>query len=298
MLNWESDLTPEVTVLFESDTSTFTYLVQDPNSNKCAVIDGVLNFDYASGTVSYDIADKIIETIESKGLSLEYLIETHVHADHLSCAPYIQEKLGGKLMISKHITEVQNEFGKLFNEGTEFERDGSQFDVLLDEDQTYSIGSLKCIALHTPGHTPACMTHVIGNSAFVGDTLFMPDSGTARADFPGGSALELYRSIHRVLSLPGATKLYMCHDYQPDGRELRYVTTVDEQLKSNIHVGGSRSESDFVKIRNARDKTLGMPHLILPSLQVNMRAGHFPAPEDNATVYLKVPIKGIQSADE
>ncbi len=289
---------PKSTVLvdhfFDPQSSTFSYLVQDPNSAHCAVIDSVLGFDQPSGTVCYELADEIIGVIKQRKLVLQYLIETHVHADHLSAAPYIQSVLGGKLMMSHRIVEVQEEFGRLFNEGSEFERDGSQFDVLLEDDARYQLGEVECTALATPGHTPACMTHVIGDAAFVGDTLFMPDSGTARADFPGGSAAVLYRSIQRVLALPESTRLFMCHDYQPEGRELRFETTVAEQKAQNIHVGKGRKEDDFVALRTARDKTLGMPSLILPSLQVNMRAGHFPAQESNGSVYLKLPVSGIR----
>ncbi|MEO0368831.1 MAG: MBL fold metallo-hydrolase [Pseudomonadota bacterium] len=285
---------PVVTAFYDTASHTFSYLVKDPDSASCAVIDSVLDFDYASGTISYDSADKIIAEIRKLDLSLEYLIETHVHADHLSAAPYIQEVLGGQIAISKHITVIQNQFGKLFNEGTRFQRDGSQFDILFEDDQTYQVGSLPCRALYTPGHTPACMTHLVGSVAFVGDTLFMPDGGTARADFPGGCAKELYNSIQRVLELPDETKLYMCHDYQPNGRELAYLTTVAEQKAHNIHVGQSVDQAQFVEMRTTRDSTLSMPRLILPSLQVNMRAGHFPEAETNETIYLRVPISGLK----
>jgi len=267
---------PEVFPFFEEDSNTFSYIVKDPSSDACAIVDSVLDFDYASGQVSYDSADKIITCIKKNKLKLVYLIETHVHADHLSAAPYIQSILGGKIGISKEIIVVQNEFGKLFNEGTEFERDGSQFDVLFDDEQTYKVGALECRAIHTPGHTPACMAHLIGDAVFVGDTLFMPDGGTARADFPGGDAQILYRSIQKLLSLADETRMFVCHDYQPNGRELEYQTTVLNQKKSNIHVNESMSESSFVEMREKRDRTLGMPRLIFPSLQANMRAGHFP----------------------
>lgn len=285
---------PDVFPFYDKDTSTFSYIVKDPGSNACAVIDSVLDFDYPSGQISYEGADRIIECINKKDLSVALHIETHVHADHLSAAPYIQSQVGGKIGIGKHIVKVQDVFGHLFNETSEFQRDGSQFDILFDENESYLIGELAGIALHTPGHTPACMTHLIGDAAFVGDTLFMPDAGTARADFPGGDARDLYHSIQRVLSLPADTRLYMCHDYQPDGRELEYLTTVKRQLSSNIHVNSTVTEEQFVSVREARDKTLGMPRLILPSLQINMRAGHFPKAEDNETVYLKVPIKGLK----
>ncbi|RBP50674.1 MBL fold metallo-hydrolase [Arenicella xantha] len=285
---------PEVLPFFDEDSNTFSYIVKDPTSSACAIVDSVLDFDYPSGTVAYDGANKIIDCVNKKGLNVVYLLETHVHADHISAAPYIQSVLGGKIAIGKHIVDVQGVFGKTFNEGTEFERDGSQFDVLFDDDERYQIGALEGRAIHTPGHTPACMTHLIGDAAFVGDTLFMPDGGTARADFPGGDARILYRSIKKVLSLPDDTRLFMCHDYQPNGRELEYLTTVAEQKRSNIHVNDSISEDAFVTMRQTRDASLGMPRLILPSLQVNMRAGHFPEPEDNQTTYLKIPVAGLK----
>ena len=287
-------LKPEVMAFFDKDSSTFSYIVKDPESNACAIIDSVLDFDYASGEVTYDGADKIIECVKKKNLDVVYLIETHVHADHLSAAPYIQSIVGGKIAISKHIVEVQDVFGKTFNEGTEFERDGSQFDLLLDDGEKYTLGALVGRAIHTPGHTPACMTHVFGDAAFVGDTLFMPDGGTARADFPGGDARVLFNSIKTVLALPEDTRLFMCHDYQPNGRELECVTTVAEQKKANIHIKDGVTVDDFVNMREARDATLGMPRLIMPSLQVNMRAGHFPEPEGNEMSYLKVPIQGLK----
>ncbi|GHA17372.1 hypothetical protein GCM10008090_28830 [Arenicella chitinivorans] len=287
-------LKPDVLPFYEAITSTFSYIVKDPESSACAVVDSVLDFDYASGTVDYTSADNIIRYIQEHDLDLQMLIETHVHADHLSAAPYIQSKLGGKIAISKHITTVQNEFGRLFNEGTEFQRDGSQFDILFDDDQEYRIGNLRGRAMHTPGHTPACMTHVIGDAVFVGDTIFMPDGGTARADFPGGDARTLYQSIQRVLSLPDDTRLFMCHDYQPNDRPLEFLSSVAEQKAKNIHVHAGISEDKFVSMREARDATLDMPRLIMPSLQVNMRAGHFPPAEDNASVYLKVPVNGLK----
>ena len=286
--------TPEVFAFFEADTNTFSYIVKDPDSHACAVVDSVLNLDYASGTISYHSADEIIDCIEAKGLQLELLIETHVHADHLSAAPYIQQKLGGKIAIGEQISEVQKVFATVFNTGAEFAQDGSQFDILLSDQQHYKIGSMDCYVIHTPGHTPACMTHVIGDSAFVGDTLFMPDAGTARADFPGGDARVLFNSIQKILSLPEKTKLYMCHDYESDDREIEHLTTVVEQQSNNIHVSAGTKVDNFVQLREARDKTLGMPRLILPSLQVNMRAGHFPKAEQNEQVYLKIPIAGLK----
>jgi glyoxylase-like metal-dependent hydrolase (beta-lactamase superfamily II) len=279
-----------VTAFFDEATNTVSYVVKDPASAACAVVDSVLDFDYSSGRTSTESADRIIEFVRSNGLELQWLIETHVHADHLSAAPYIQERLGGKVGIGDRITVVQDTFGKIFNEGTEFERDGSQFDRLFRDGDTYHIGSLEGRAMHTPGHTPACMTHVIGDAAFVGDTLFMPDGGTARADFPGGDARELYRSIRRILALSPETRLYMCHDYGPDGREIRWETTVAEERAHNIHVRDGISEDEFVAMRTARDATLSMPRLIIPSIQVNMKAGALPEPEDNGRRYLKVPI--------
>lgn len=286
-------LKPEVAVFFDKDTNTFSYVVKDPTSQACAIVDSVLDFDYASGSVSYRGADAIIEYVEKHDLKVEWLIETHVHADHLSAAPYIQNRLGGKLGIGEHIVTVQEAFGVIFNEGTEFARDGSQFDHLFADGETYNIGALSGRALHTPGHTPACMTHVIGDAAFVGDTLFMPDAGTARADFPGGSAETLYDSTQKILALPDSTRIFMCHDYCPNGRELEYLTTVAEQRAQNVHVKTGISKSTFVELRQSRDKTLDMPRLILPSLQVNMRAGHFPEPESNGMSYLKVPINAF-----
>lgn len=281
---------PEVTPFFDEDTNTFSYVVKDPASQSCAVVDSVMEIDYAAGRTSLTGADKIIQFIKEQDLKLEWLIETHVHADHLSAAPYIQEKLGGKIGIGANITVVQDTFGKIFNAGTEFARDGSQFDALFNDGDEYRVGELICHAMHTPGHTPACMTHVMGDAAFVGDTLFMPDGGTARADFPGGDARVLYQSIQRVLCLPDEMRLFMCHDYQPGGRELEYLTTVKAEKDSNIHVHNGIDENAFVEMREARDATLDMPRLILPSLQVNMRAGHLPDAEDNGTVYLKLPL--------
>ncbi len=284
------DHKPEVIAFFDEPTNTFSYVVKDPSSNACAVVDSVMEIDYAAGRLSLVGADKIIQYIRDNKLSLEWIIETHVHADHLSAAPYIQEALGGQIGIGANITVVQETFGKIFNAGTEFARDGSQFDKLFNDGDDYHVGNMLCRAIHTPGHTPACMTHVMGDAAFVGDTLFMPDGGTARADFPGGDARVLYQSIQRVLSLPDETRLFMCHDYMPGGREVEYETTVGAEKQSNIHVHTGTSEAQFVAMREARDATLDMPRLILPSLQVNMRAGHLPGAEDNGTVYLKLPL--------
>jgi glyoxylase-like metal-dependent hydrolase (beta-lactamase superfamily II) len=281
---------PDVTGFFDPETNTISYVVKDPASNACAVVDSVMDIDYAAGRISYTSADRIIDHVRSHGLVVEWLIETHAHADHLSAAPYIQGKLGGKLGIGENITIVQEVFGKVFNEGTEFQRDGSQFDRLFKDGDTYTIGGMTVFAMHTPGHTPACMTHVVGDAAFVGDTLFMPDGGTARADFPGGDARVLYRSIKKVLALPPAMRLFMCHDYAPNGREIRWETTVAEERAANIHVRDGLSEDEFVAMREARDKTLGMPRLIVPSLQVNIRAGHLPEPDSSGKRFLKVPL--------
>ena len=289
------DLTirPMVTAFFDAATNTVSYVVKDPGSAACAVIDAVMDFDYAAGRISYRSADLVIDHIQRHGLTLDWLIETHVHADHLSGAPYIQGKLGGKIGIGENITVIQDTFGKVFNEGTEFQRDGSQFDRLFRDGDSYQIGGLTAHALHTPGHTPACMTHVMGDAAFVGDTLFMPDGGSARADFPGGDARTLYRSIRRVLNLPGDMRLFMCHDYGPNGRDIRWETTVAEQKAHNIHVHDGISEDAFVTLREARDATLAMPKLIIPSLQINMRGGDLPPADDSGKHFLKVPINGL-----
>jgi glyoxylase-like metal-dependent hydrolase (beta-lactamase superfamily II) len=283
---------PEVTGFFDPQTNTISYVVRDPAGTGCAVIDSVLDIDYAAGRITHDNADRIIAFIQDNGLTLEWLIETHVHADHLSAAPYIQNHCGGKTGIGENITMVQDTFGKVFNEGTEFQRDGSQFGQLFMDGDTYRIGSLNALVLHTPGHTPACMTHVVGDAAFVGDTLFMPDGGSARADFPGGDAGQLYDSIQRVLALPDDTRLFMCHDYGPNGRDIRWETSVAEEKAHNIHVGGGKTREEFVAFREARDKTLAMPKLIIPSLQVNIRAGEIPT-DDSGRPMLKVPLNGL-----
>ncbi|MET1412970.1 MBL fold metallo-hydrolase [Roseibium sp. HPY-6] len=284
---------PEVKAFFDPATNTISYVVKDPASNACAVVDSVMDIDYAAGRITYDNADEIIAYIQDNGLELEWLIETHVHADHLSGAPYIQQKLGGKLGIGDKITVVQETFGKVFNEGTEFQRDGSQFDRLFQDGDTYTIGGMTAFAMSTPGHTPACMVHVMGNAAFAGDTLFMPDGGSARADFPGGDAAMLYDSIQKVLALPDEMRLYMCHDYGPNGRDIQWETTVGDEKEHNIHVGGGKSKEDFVKFRTERDAQLAMPKLIIPSLQVNMRAGKLPPADDSGKTFLKVPVNGI-----
>ena len=294
MANYPVDMSvkPEVSAFFDEDTNTISYVVKDPGSNACAVIDSVMDIDYAAGRITYDGADEIIGHIERNGLKLEWIIETHAHADHLSGAPYIQQKLGGKIGIGKNILVVQNVFGKIFNEGTEFQRDGSQFDALFEDGDTYKIGNMDVFVIHTPGHTPACMVHVIGDAAFVGDTLFMPDGGSARADFPGGDAGELYDSIQKVLSLPDERRLFMCHDYGPGGRDFAWETTVAQEREENIHVGHGKTREEFVEMREARDKTLGMPKLIIPSLQVNIRAGEIPKDKDG-NMMLKVPVNKL-----
>lgn len=276
---------------FDEDTFTVTHVLADPATGKAAIIDSVLDFDPAAGRTSHASAAKVIDYVRDEGLEVEWLLETHAHADHLSAAPYLQEKLGGTLAIGRHILTVQEVFGKIFNDGTHFARDGSQFDRLFDDGDRFRVGSIEAIALHVPGHTPADMTYVIGDAAFVGDTLFMPDYGTARADFPGGDARTLYRSIRRLLSLPEQTGLHLCHDYKAPGRDsFAWETSVGEERTHNVHVRDGVSEDEFVAMREARDATLGMPRLILPSIQVNMRGGHLPEPEENGTRYLKLPL--------
>lgn len=284
---------PDVTTFFDAATNTFSYVVKDPASPACAIIDSVLDFDYAAGRIAYAAADRIVSHVQTQNLEVVWLLETHVHADHLSAAPYLQKRLGGKVAIGAGIRVVQETFGKIFNEGTEFQRDGSQFDRLIEDGDVFSIGALEASALKTPGHTPACMTFLIGDAAFVGDTLFMPDGGTARADFPGGCARELFRSIQRVLALPAETRLFMCHDYGPNGREICNETTVAEQRAENIHVRDGVTEDEFVELRMKRDATLAMPKLIIPSLQINMKAGALPAPESDGRRYLKLPLDGL-----
>jgi len=283
---------PEVKGFFDPQTNTISYVVKDPNSKACAVVDSVMDIDYAAGRITFEHADEIIDYVRENGLEVEWLIETHVHADHLSAAPYIQEKLGGKIGIGENITIVQDTFGKVFNEGTEFQRDGSQFDRLFSDGDTYEVGTMSAVVIHTPGHTPACMTHVIGDAAFVGDTLFMPDGGSARADFPGGDAGTLYDSIQKLLALPDDMRLFMCHDYGPNGRDIKWETTVGEEKAHNIHVGGGKTKEEFVKFRTERDAQLDMPRLIIPSLQVNMRAGEIPTDKDGNRM-LKVPVNKL-----
>ncbi len=279
---------------FDPATSTVSYLVLDPGSRRCALVDSVLDYDPKSGRTSTHSADRLIARVAELGAQVEWILETHVHADHLTAAPYLKEQVGGKIGIGANITVVQQVFGTLFNAGSDMARDGSQFDHLFTNDEQFSIGRLQCRALHTPGHTPACMTYAVSNShqraAFVGDTLFMPDYGTARCDFPGGDARTLFRSINKVLSLPEDTVLYMCHDYQPGGREVQFVSTVADERAQNVHVRNGISEEEFVAMRTRRDATLEMPTLLLPSVQVNMRAGHLPEPEGNGIRYLKIPL--------
>lgn len=282
---------PHVEAFFDPATFTYSYVVSDASTQHCAIIDSVLDYDPASGRTSHSSADRLIDYVKAHKLQVDWLLETHVHADHLSAAPYLQRELGGQLAIGEHITTVQNTFGKLFNAGCEFATDGRQFDHLFKDGDTFAIGSLQARAIHTPGHTPACMTYVIGDAGFVGDTLFMPDYGTARCDFPGGDARTLFQSIRKLFALPDDTRLFMCHDYKAPGRDdFRYQTTVAEQRSLNVHVHEGISEADFVAMRSARDATLGMPQLILPSVQVNMRAGQLPPAEDNGTRYLKIPL--------
>jgi glyoxylase-like metal-dependent hydrolase (beta-lactamase superfamily II) len=285
---------PVIKAFFDPATYTVTYVVHDAGTKCAAIIDSVFDFDPASGRTSFDSADEVIAYVNENGLKVEWLLETHAHADHLSAAPYLQEKLGGKIAIGEHIVTVQNVFGKLFNAGTEFQRDGSDFDQLFADGDTFKIGNIAVTVMHVPGHTPADIAYVIGDAVFVGDTMFMPDYGSARADFPGGDARQLFRSLRRILELPPTTRLFMCHDYLPEGRsEYVWETTVAEQRKGNIHAHDGITEDAFVKMRTERDKTLDMPRLILPSVQVNMRAGHLPPEEDNGVRYLKVPLNGV-----
>ncbi|MEP2028895.1 MAG: MBL fold metallo-hydrolase [Paracoccaceae bacterium] len=287
-------MTPHVQAFFDQATNTISYVVREPEGRACAIIDSVLDFDHASGRTDTKAADDIVQYVGDEGLRVQWILESHVHADHLSAAPYLQEKLGGKIGIGDQIMTVQDTFGKVFNEGTEFQRDGSQFDRLFGEGDSFHIGQMRGDVMQTPGHTPACMTYVIGDAAFVGDTLFMPDFGTARCDFPGGSSETLYASIQKILSLPDATRIFVGHDYKAPGRdEFAWETTVGEQKARNIHVGGDKAAEEFVKMRDARDATLPMPKLIVPSLQVNMRAGHMPEPDESGTVFLKLPINKL-----
>ncbi|MGB0746966.1 MAG: MBL fold metallo-hydrolase [Alphaproteobacteria bacterium] len=283
-----------IQAFFDDDTNTVSYLVSDPASSESAIIDSVLDYDQASGQTSTASADAVIAAVREQGRVVSLILETHVHADHLSAAPYIQEQIGGKIGIGAHITEVQETFGKVFNEGTAFERDGSQFDLLLGDGDRLNIGSLPLRVIHTPGHTPACLSYVIGDAVFVGDTIFMPDFGTARTDFPGGSAEDLYRSIQRLFELPDDTRVFTAHDYKAPGREeFAWESTIGEQKARNVHVGNGQDMATFVQMREARDAKLGMPRLILPSVQVNMRGGEMPPAEENGQRYLKIPVNGF-----
>ena len=285
---------PDVTPFFDEETFTASFVVTDPETRHCAIIDSVLDFDYASGRTDFKSADAIITYVRKNDLTVDWVLETHVHADHLSAAPYLQEQLGGKIGIGENITVIQDTFGKVFNEGTEFQRDGSQFDSLFTEGDAFRIGNLEASVLHTPGHTPACLTYVVGDAAFVGDTLFMPDFGTARADFPGGSANALYHSIQKLFTLPDETRVFVGHDYKAPGRDVfAWETTIGEEKARNKHVGAGATEEAFVEMRNKRDSELAMPRLIVPSLQINMRAGQMPPAEDDGDVYLKVPVNKL-----
>ena len=285
---------PIIRAFFDKPTFTVSYVVHDPETKQAAIIDSVLDFNPASGRTSFASADAIIAYVADQGLAVDWLLETHAHADHLSAAPYLQQKLGGKIAIGEHIVTVQNVFGKLFNTGTEFQRDGSDFDQLFADGDHFQIGKLDVTVLHVPGHTPADIAYVIGDAVFTGDTMFMPDYGTARADFPGGNARQLFQSLRRILSLPATTRLFMCHDYLPAGRaEYAWETTVDAERAGNIHAHDGITEDEFVAMREARDATLDMPRLILPSVQVNMRAGHMPAADDNGITYLKIPVNAV-----
>ncbi|NHO33117.1 MBL fold metallo-hydrolase [Acetobacter fallax] len=287
-------LCPVIRTFFDEDTFTATHVVHDPETKKAAIIDSVLNYEASSGRTKHGSAQMVVDYIRKTGLEVEWQLETHAHADHLSAAPWLQQQLGGKLAIGAGITRVQDVFGKIFNAGTEFARDGSQFDHLFHDGDTFSVGTIPAIALHVPGHTPADMAFVIGDAAFIGDTLFMPDYGTARADFPGGDARALFHSIRRLLSLPALTRLYLCHDYKAPGRDtFAWETTVGAEREGNVHVHNGIAEDDFVAMRSARDKTLSLPTLIMPSVQVNMRAGHMPEAEENGVSYIKVPVNTL-----
>lgn len=285
---------PAVMGFFHEPTFTAAYVVHDPATKKAAIIDSVLDFDQPSGRTATGFADQMIEHVRELDLKVDYILETHAHADHLSAAPYLQKELGGEVVIGREILTVQDVFGNVFNEGSEFARDGSQFDRLVDDGERLALGELAIIALHVPGHTPADLAYVIGDAVFVGDTMFMPDYGTARADFPGGDARTLYRSIRRLMALPPETRVFLCHDYKAPGRdEFAWETTIEAQRKGNIHVHDGVEEDEFVAMRNERDATLDMPRLILPSIQINMRAGHMPEPESNGTSYLKLPLNRL-----
>jgi len=302
-MNANSDITEPVTMqpvvkhFFDRRTWTLSYIVSDPSTKHCAIVDPVLDLDYASGTITTESADSLIDYVQAEELTVDYILETHVHADHLTSAPYLQRALGGEIAIGGHITTVQETFAQIYNESKEFPRNGSQFDVMMNDEDHFRIGGMECRAYHVPGHTPACMAYLLGDALFVGDTLFMPDAGTARCDFPGGDAATLFRSIKRLMSLPGETRVFVCHDYQPNGRELAFETTIADQHAHNIHVNGAIAEDEFVAMREQRDATLGMPSLILPALQVNMRAGHLPPGDLNGRLFLRVPLNAFTGPD-
>ncbi|MCQ4266639.1 MBL fold metallo-hydrolase [Pseudomonas stutzeri] len=284
-------MSARIEAFFDPATFTYSYVVSDPQTRQCAVIDSVLDYDAASGRTSHQAADRIIDYIRTHDLQVKWLLETHVHADHLSAAHYLKQHLGGRLAIGERITEVQRTFAELFNAGAGFATDGRQFDQLFRDGERFQIGSLDAQALHTPGHTPACLTYLIGDAAFVGDTLFMPDYGTARCDFPGGDARTLYRSIQKLFALPDSTRVFLCHDYKASGRETFFhETSIGAERAHNIHIHAGIDEEEFVTMRTARDATLGLPALILPSVQVNMRGGELPPAESNGTRYLKIPL--------
>lgn len=284
---------PRVKGFFDPATFTITYVVADPETRRAAIVDPVWDYDPKAARTATHSADAVLAYVRDQGLGVDWILETHAHADHLSAAPYLKEKTGAGIAIGEHITAVQKTFKALFNAEPGFATDGSQFDRLFKDGERFEIGGLRVRVIHTPGHTPACVTYLIGDAAFVGDTLFMPDYGTARCDFPGGDAATLYRSIHKLFALPNKTRLFMCHDYQPGGREPAWETTVDAERAENIHIGGEVGEDAFVHMRTERDRTLDMPVLILPSVQVNMRAGALPPPEDNGISYLKLPINQL-----
>ena len=285
---------PEVTVFFDHNTNTVSSILKDPHTNKVAIIDSVLDFDYASGRTSTQSADKMIQHIKSNGLELEWILETHAHADHLSAAPYLKKELGGKIAIGEHIRKIQGVFGNIFNEDEDFLRDGSQFDHLFSDGEKFLIGQMEVEVLYTPGHTPACVSYLAGDALFVGDTMFMPDFGTARCDFPGGSAETLYASVQRLLELPSETRMFVGHDYKAKGRDIyAWETTIGAQKANNVHVGQDKDQSDFIKLRQERDAVLSMPRLIVPAIQVNIRAGHMPKADKDGKVYLKVPVNAL-----
>ncbi|MFT5658616.1 MAG: glyoxylase-like metal-dependent hydrolase (beta-lactamase superfamily II) [Gammaproteobacteria bacterium] len=287
-------MNPDINAFFDEASNTFTYVVQEPKGSRCAIIDPVLNYNPHYGRTSTDSADRVIEYVQQQSLVVEWILETHPHADHLTAAPYLCDQLGGKIAIGEHIVEVQKIFKKLFNTESEFATDGSEFDHLFKHDEQSSIGDMAVRVMHTPGHTPACISYIIGDAAFVGDTLFMPDYGTARTDFPGGDAATLYRSIQKILALPANTRLFMCHDYLPPSRDKhQWETSVLEQRSDNIDVGDGVAENEFVIMRQERDKASAVPRLLLPAIQVNMRAGHLPPPEDNGVSYLKIPLNSL-----